>query len=35
MSATTPTGLRRVETCAPVAACSKCSPTERNASLAA
>ena len=35
ISATTPIGLRRVDTCAPVAACSKCSPTERNASLAA
>ena len=33
--ATTPTARRRVDTCAPVAACSKCSPTERKASLAA
>jgi hypothetical protein len=35
ISATTPIGRRLVETSAPVADCSKCSPTERYASLAA
>ena len=35
ISPTTPTGRRRVDTCAPVSDCSKCSPTARNASPAA